>query len=374
MAKEMILKDLRAENRSRVFQQIRKDGEASSPALSKILNLSRPTVTQNLNELLHAGVIYESGLQATNGGRRAKTYAVVKNSHCAVGADITKNHVTIIIINFCGETIYQRRARQKFSWDEEFRQKFCQLVMEAVQESGLQDEQILGVGISLPALVTEDGQHVFYGKILGITGMEASYFEQGLPYPVRLFNDANAAGYAEVSVRPEIGDSFYISLSNNIGGSILIDHKVYRGQTSHSGEIGHMTIHPDGRDCYCGQHGCLETYCNATILDEGFDGDLAAYFEALQAGDAKCQQIWQEYCQNLALAVNNVHMLFDATVILGGYVGAYIEPYMKEIRQLVAKRSPFSEDTSYLLACKVKKNALAFGSALDFLHEAWRNI
>lgn len=371
---EMVLKDLRAENRARVFREIREARVISSPDLSKTLDLSRPTVTQNLKELLDSGVIYENGLDATNGGRRARTYSVVDNRYAAIGVDVTKNHITVVVVNLCAEIIYHKRIRRRFFWDEVFQREFGTLIREAVTETRLTAEQVLGVGVTLPALVTDDHQRVFYGNILGITGMEASYFAAEVPYPVLLFNDANAAGYAEISVRPELNDAFYISLSNNIGGSVLIDHKVYTGQDSHSGEIGHMTIYPDGKLCYCGQQGCFETCCNATVLDQYFDGNLEEFFKALQVGDAQCQRIWKQYINDLAIAVNNLRMLFDSPVILGGYVGAYLEPYMGELRQLALQRNPFDHNADYLLACRVKKDSLAFGSALHFVHHLWENI
>lgn len=93
----------------------------------------------------------------------------------------------------------------------------------------------------------------------------------------------------------DLTDAFYISLSNNIGGAILIGQKVYKGEGPRSGEVGHMTIIPDGRECYCGQRGCFETYCNASILSDLSDGDLTLFFEKLEAGDKACMEAWKEY-------------------------------------------------------------------------------
>lgn len=366
--------DLKWENRNKVFNKIREAGSISSPALSYELQLSRPTVKQNLDELLEQGYIYESGSVGHTGGRRAKTYSVVEKSKVAIGVDLTKNHITVILVDLCGNLIYEKRVRYAFSLEEAYMKNLGGLVEEAIASEAIEEAQVLGVGIAVPGLITEDHQKVFYGKILDFTGLTAEEIGKYIPYPCRLDNDADAAGYAEISQSEDLTDAFYISLSNNVGGAILFDHKVYKGEGSRSGEVGHMTIIPEGRECYCGQKGCFETYCNAALLSNLCNGDLAAFFRKLEEGDAACVGIWEEYMKYLAIAVNNVRMLFDCKVILGGYVGAYFDKYLDCLKEMAAGRNTFEDNADYLRACKVKKEALALGAALPFVHEMWKAI
>lgn len=366
--------DLKNENRNRVFNKIRETGSISSSALAYELQLSRPTVKQNLDELMEKGYIYESGSVGHTGGRRAKTYSVRDNSRIAAGIDLTKNHITIILVNLCGSLIYEKRVRCAFSQEDYYLKKMGDLVVEAIKKNDIDERAVVGVGISVPGLISEDHQNVFYGKILDFTGMTAKQFGKYIPYPCLLYNDADAGGYAEISHRRDLSDAFYISLSNNVGGSILIDHKVYKGEGPRSGEIGHMTLVPDGKECYCGHKGCMEMYCNARILSDQYDGDLSAFFEKLDKNEKECMAVWKEYLYYLAIAVNNVRMLFDCKVILGGYVGAYLDQYIDELKTMVAERNTFEENADYLLVCNVKKEALALGSALPFIHKIWETI
>ncbi len=366
--------DLKWENRNRVFNKIREAGSISGPVLSYELKLSRPTVKQNLDELLEEGYIYESGSFGHTGGRRARAYSVSALKKVSIGIDITKNHITVIMVNLCGSMIYEKRIRQAFSLEEEYRKLLGNLVEEAVREMQVPKENVLGVGLAVPGLITEDHNKIFYGKILDFTGLTAEEIGKYIPYPCRLYNDADSAGYAEISQSEDIDGAFYISLSNNVGGAILINHKVYKGEGSRSGEIGHMTVVPDGKDCYCGQKGCFETYCNAALLSGMCGGDLAAYFEKLEQKDEACGKAWEEYLKYLTIAVNNIRMLFDCKVILGGYVGAYMEKYLPRLKQMAAERNTFEDHADYLIACRVKKEALALGSALPFIHELWKQI
>lgn len=366
--------DLKKENRNKIFNKIREAVEISAPALSYELQLSRPTVKQNLDELLEEGYIYENGTFGHTGGRRAKAYSVAAKSKVAVGIDLTRHHITVIIIDLCAELIYEKRIRADFSQEDSYYKKLGELTEEAVASVQIKEEAVLGVGITVPGLITEDHQTVFFGKILGFTGLTAAEIGKYIPYPCRMYNDADAAGYAEISKSEDLTDAFYISLSNNVGGSVLINHKVYKGEGARSGEIGHMTIQPGGRACYCGQKGCFEAYCNAGILAGGCDGNLRIFFERLEQGDARCSQLWEEYLHHLAIAVNNVRMLFDCKIIIGGYVGEHFEKYLPSLKRMAAERNTFEEDADYLRVCAVKKEALALGGALPYVHGFLKNI
>lgn len=369
-----MIQNIKWNNRNRIFNKIRETGSISASMIEYELQLSRPTVKKCLEELLEAGYIYENGFIGNTGGRNANAYSVSSMSKIALGIDLTKNHITVIAADLCGNLIYEKRIRHSFAKDDAYMKKLGDLVQEAVAQLKVKEDAVLGVGIAVPGLITEDHQEIFYGKILVFTGMTAQNMGKFIPYTCNLYNDADAGGYAEVSQRDDIADAFYISLSNNIGGSILIDHKVYKGEGPRSGEVGHITIVPDGNECYCGQKGCFETYCNAAILADMFQGNLEMFFDKLKEGDSQCISVWKEYLKYLSVAVNNVRMLFDCKVILGGYVGAHMEPYLDELKSLARTRNSFEDNADYLEVCKVKKEALALGSALPFIHELWKTI
>ncbi len=366
--------NVKGSSRNRIFNQIREAGSVSASQLSYELQLSRPTVKKSLDELLESGYIYESGFIGNTGGRRAGAYSVMADAKAAIGIDLTRNHITVIIADLNGNLVYEKRVHRGFVLEDAYMKYLGELVEEAIVAKQIPKDAVLGVGIVVPGLITEDHREIFYGKILDFTGLTVDKIGKYIPQTCRLYNDADAGGYAEISQREDMTDAFYISLSNNIGGSILIDHKVYKGEGPRSGEVGHMTIIPGGRECYCGQKGCFETYCNASLLADMFQGNLEQFFERLAENDADCVRVWQDYLYYLSIAVNNVRMLFDCKVILGGYVGAHMEPYLDELKELAAARNTFESNADYLEVCRVKRDALALGGALPFIHELWRTI
>lgn len=367
MQKKTANMEIKKLNHTNIFQLLRQNSGMTKQDIVSTLQLCLPTVTQNVNELQDEGLVDESGSIGNTGGRRAKTYDIVRDARVSIGLDITRNHITVVMVDLTGAVISRTRIRQKFERTDAYYRQLGALVEQAASDAGLAANRILGVGIGVPGLVTADHQTVFYGEILTFTGATCAEFSKYIPFPTALFNDANAAGLAESWTTGGSVNAFYLMLSNNVGGSVVIDGKVYAGQHLRSGEVGHITIIPGGRKCYCGQHGCVDAYLAATELSSLTDGSLASFFDLLSAGDEKALATWDQYLDHLALTVNNLNMLFDCPVVLGGYVGEYIGDYMDEVCGRARLLNSFESDGDYLRVCSYKTEAIAAGAALHFI-------
>lgn len=367
MQKKTANMEIKKLNRTNIFQLLRRSSGMTKQDIVSTLQLCLPTVTQNVNELQDEGLVNESGSIGNTGGRRAKTYDILRDARVAIGLDIARNHITVVMVDLTGAVISRTRIRQKFERTDAYYRQLGSLVDQAASEAGLASERILGVGIGVPGLVTADHQTVFYGEILNFTGATCAEFSKYIRFPTALFNDANAAGLAESWATGGSVNAFYLMLSNNVGGSVVIDGQVYAGQHLRSGEVGHITIIPGGRKCYCGQHGCVDAYLAATELSSLTDGNLASFFDLLSSGNEKAVTTWDQYLDHLALTVNNLNMLFDCPVVLGGYVGEYIGAYMDEVRARARRLNSFENDGNYLRVCSYKTEAIAAGAALHFI-------
>ena len=128
-----------------------------------------------------------------------------------------------------------------------------------------------------------------------------------------------------------------------------------------------MTIIPEGEPCYCGKEGCLDVYCSAQRLAKLADGKLEQFFEALKKKEKAAVNAWEDYTKYLTIAINNIHMILDCDIVLGGYVGSYIGPYINKIRYMAAERNTFGEEGGYIRACNYKVEAAALGAALNVI-------
>jgi predicted NBD/HSP70 family sugar kinase len=354
-------------NRTNVYQLLRRHDGLTRQDIVRQLGLSLPTIVNNINDLRHEGLIKEEGIIGNTGGRRAKTYIFDKNARAAVGLDVTRDYVIAVMVNLSGEINCRKQVWIKYDRTDAYYRALGNVVKAMVAAAGFDKERIVGVGIGVPGLVTEDNQTVFYGEILKFTGATRAEFSKYIPYETALFNDASAAGFGEFWIREEPGSAFYISLSNNIGGAVIIENHILGGIHFHSGEIGHLTLHPNGRLCYCGQKGCVDPYLATTVLSGACEGGLAAFFKLLEANDENTRALWDVYLDDLALAVSNVQRLFDCTVILGGYIAEYIDPYLPELKTRAAKRNSFDHNADYIDICRYKTWSIAAGAALNFV-------
>ena len=106
--------EIKQRNRTNIYQLLRKQGELSRQEIVMALQLSLPTVTQNLAELQAEGLVTEAGTIGNTGGRRAKTYSIVRDARTAIGIDVTKHHVTAVAVDLNGAIIAKTRTKLTF--------------------------------------------------------------------------------------------------------------------------------------------------------------------------------------------------------------------------------------------------------------------
>ena len=359
--------EIKQKNRTSIFSLFRSGAQLSRQDIVTALDLSLPTVTNNLEELKAQGLIAHTGSFGNTGGRRARAYSLVSNARTAIGLDITRHHVTAVAVDLQGTIIISRRRRLDFERTDEYYKELGNIVRQIVTAAELEESSILGVGIGVPGLVTEDHQTVFYGGVLGFTGATCAEFSKYIPYPTALMHDTDAACFAEMWVNPDTQNAFYILLSASVGGTVYIGGNQYSGSKMRAGEIGHTVVVPGGKPCYCGRRGCVDPYCSASALTGVTDGDLKLFFQQLEAGEERVLAVWQEYLSHLAVAVANLRMLFDCDIIIGGYVGSFMDAHIDQLRELVLQLSTFDDNADYVRPCQCKTEAIAAGSALKYI-------
>jgi glucokinase len=161
--------------------------------------------------------------------------------------------------------------------------------------------------------------------------------------PVALINDARAFGVAELRLGAARGASSMVGLTlgTGVGGVIAIDGKVHQGHDGTAGEIGHQTIDPDGPDCNCGNHGCLEAFARADRIAEACGTATAEEaVERARNGDAAAIEGLRRVGRYLGIGIGNMITVIapDVVVIGGGIAPAgdlLLETAREEIRRRV---------------------------------------
>lgn len=360
--------DVKRNNKSRVYHLLYEHGPEPLKNIARVLDMSMPTLLQNVKELTAENLIMESGVQESTGGRRPKVIGCNFNAKVSVGLDITRNHAVFMLIDLKGNILQYSRIRYKFKNDGEYFDNLVIKLEEFLEICNAARDTILGVGISLPGIIDADSQYMLGGKVLDFDGGNLDEFRSRIPYPCLFSNDANAGGFAELWRAGDLENVIYLSLSNTVGGAILINGQNYYGETQKGGEFGHLIIHPGGKKCYCGRSGCVNAYLSANNLRPGKE-TLEDFFEALSEGGALQKKVWNEYKEHLVLTLLNLRTSFDCDIILGGYVGSFLQDYAGEIAEAVRKDSLFGEEVDFIKTCYYQYESSAVGAALMHVKE-----
>lgn len=367
-----IVNETKKKNKIRIVKFISEHGITSKNEISSALQISMPTTLQNVKELMDDGLVVENGEYESTGGRKAKALSIADNIGFVVGMDITANHITFVLVNLKREIVGKERIRVPFENSFSYYENMGGALWKFIRQTEVDTKKLTGVGISLPGIINKEEKILIRSHILGLRDVSFRNFSDIIGLPYELENDANSAAYAELTKGTR--NTLYLSLSNTVGGAIYLQEMLYSGENFRSGEFGHMIIEHNGRTCYCGKKGCIDAYCSAKVLQNAAGGSLEDFFQRLREGDLQCVQVWNEYLEYLAIAVTNLRMAFDCDIILGGYVGGYMEEFQMDLNKKVMQYNNFDLDTSYLSTGRYKFEASAYGVTMRFIERFFEHL
>lgn len=242
----------------------------------------------------------------------------------------------------------------------------AQAVKAKMAEKKLVKEQIIGLGMGLPAPVTEDGI-VQNTANLGWGYKEVTRELEELLDGMKVIpgNDANVAALGEMWKGGGRGhDSIVmVTLGTGVGGGVILQGKILTGCKGAGGEIGHMKVNMDEtRVCGCGNKGCLEQYASATgivnmakenVPEGSYLADkkvtAKAVFDGAKEGDTYCMKVVEKFGRYLGVALSNVaHVVDPEAFVIGGGVSAagqilldVVEKYYNENSMFALKNKSF---------------------------------
>ena len=241
-------------------------------------------------------------------------------------------------------------------------------------------DQLAGIGAGVPGNIDmAKGVIVGWGNMPVFNGYPMrDGLSKRLGTKVILENDANAAALGEkwMGAGQGVDDLVLLTLGTGIGGGILVGGRILHGQIGMAGEIGHMTISPNGNPCGCGNRGCVEKHASATAVSAmarllGLGHDLSAqqvYELALQGND-RAKEIFKVMGEALGIALASLINIFNFPLFLlgGGVVGAwqFFSPAMlgEVERRSYTYRSTLKTAPTRIEPAKLGGDAGLFGAA-----------
>lgn len=358
-------------NRSKIYQYIYRSKLTSKLQIVQDLQMGLSTVSQNLNLLENEGLIEKNGYFDSTGGRKANAIQIVSDFRISIGVGILKNMFHITAIDLYGNTICTDTIPLTYSNTAAYYQQLTDKVKDFIEKKQYPEDKILGVSIATQGITSPDNTTVIYGNIMNNTGMRLKDFSRHLPYPCHLEHDSKSAAFLELWNHPELDSAVVLLLNRNLGGAIITNHQIHQGCSMHSGTIEHICINPDGPLCYCGNRGCLETYCSANSLEQASGMAVKEFFPLLREKKSpQLIQIWEDYLKHLAFAMKNLNLVIDAPIIISGYLAPYFtEDDTDYLLRQINSMTPFELKEEQILVGTHGQYTPAIGAALFYVEE-----
>ncbi|WP_270413340.1 ROK family transcriptional regulator [Blautia faecis] len=363
-------------NRSKIYQYIYRSKLTSKLQIVQDLQMGLSTVSQNLNLLENEGLIEKNGYFDSTGGRKANAIQIVSDFRISIGVGILKNMFHITAIDLYGNTVYTDTIPLTYSNTAAYYQQITDKVKDFIEKKQYPEDKILGVSIATQGITSPDNTTVIYGNIMNNTGMRLKDFSRHLPYPCHLEHDSKSAAFLELWNHPELDSAVVFLLNRNLGGAIITNHQIHQGCSMHSGTIEHICVNPDGPLCYCGNRGCLETYCSANSLEQASGMTIKEFFPLLREKKSpQLIQIWEDYLKHLAFAMKNLNLVIDAPIIISGYLAPYFtEDDTDYLLRQINSMTPFELKEEQILVGTHGQYTPAIGAALFYVKEFIQSV
>ena len=331
-------------NTSLIMNCLRARRSLSRAGLSAATGLNRSTVSSVINDLLEESLVREIGLQPSERGRPGMLLELNPDGGCAVGVEIGVDFVSVVLTDFIAHVLWRECVASDPQDEQDIiigrAADIIQKALSIGQDRGLRH---LGIGVGVHGLVDiRQGSLVFAPNLSWCDVPFRQMWTQRFDLPVFVENEANAAALGEYyfGIARNVQNLIYLSAGVGLGGGIIIKGRLFRGSSGYAGEVGHMTVDPNGELCGCGKRGCWETVVGPCAivrrvkeaLESGGESQIGTLVEndlsridvdvvvqAAQAGDPIAQTALEEVGVQLGIGISNLVNTFNPEmVVLGG--------------------------------------------------------
>lgn len=366
-------------NQRLVLRAIYDHSAISRAGVARLTGLTRTTVSELVGDLLRVGLVEEIGRGPSTGGKAPILLSVRAQGRHLIGLDLGQSAFSGAVVDLRGNILHSLRLPLDGRDGTEAVQLVFNLIDALQAANG--DSPTLGIGIGAPGVIDSRTGIVRWAVNLEWTSLSLGpLVEQRYGVPVVVVNDSQAAAVAELTFgpAPRPANLVVIRVGRGIGAGIILDGRLFQGDGSGAGEIGHTSFDGGGKSCHCGRVGCLETEASmrAMVEDAGRlvptitdDDSLLA---AIDAGDERVLEVVSNAGAALGRAVaaligvlnvNHVMLIGPAVQLGEHWLAAVQKSAAQGTLQLLV------DQTQIVLGTAQNEDVMLGASALLMTHE-----
>ncbi|MCX2838566.1 ROK family transcriptional regulator [Salinimicrobium sp. MT39] len=253
----------------KILKNLYFEGPKTNTEICERFNISSPTSIRLLNQLIDEGWVKKSGRGKSAGGRKPDLYKLEGNSFYVMGIQLERSRLKIAIFDNHNKKVADFKDFFELGSEVGLVDHIYGEANKLIETSGIDIEKLLGIGISMPGLVSsKEGRNFTYFIQEEESESLENILKRKFNKPIFILNDAKSACVAESNfgMATNLENVLVISMDWGIGLGVIIDGKVYQGSSGFAGEFGHIPLIDDGQLCHCGKRGCLETVASGLAL------------------------------------------------------------------------------------------------------------
>jgi predicted NBD/HSP70 family sugar kinase len=370
-----LLKDL---NQRTVLETIRASAPVSRAEISRLVGISKPTVSLAIQSLLEAGLVREA-TDAPDGPRYgAVFFEPVPEAALVVGFDLGARFLRGAVCDLRGEIRARLDVDVAGTDAESVLEEIASLRTRLVEAADLETAAIDGVVVGVPGVV--DARSGRIDLATSVAGLEGGGFRDALrdrlQLPVTLENDVNLAALGEQwqGVANGVDDFVFLSIGTGLGAGLVLHGELHRGHNGAAGEVDFALVGLAHDVDPCA--GAMSEYTTGLVAQRAVETSLRTPFDArdifaaARAGDGLAHDVVQEVARRIALHIAPVAAVTDVSLaVLGGGLGANGDLLLRPVREHLRRWIPYPPrvEVSSLGEAAVLTGALAIGlrTALD---------
>ncbi len=351
-----------------IFKAINEKEPVSRIEVTRLTGLSATTVSSLVEELIHRGLIIESGVKKTGtSGRRAVLLTLNPYGGCFAGVSILAGRVSVSLYDLKFNRLFCR-TKSYNSADH-----LADVIVNILGESEVQ-KKLLGVALGVPGVINSEAQEVMSSTVIDKSSarMLVKTLRQALSIEnVILCNNSSLNAYAEKEFGGHgVQNIVSVDIGDGVGAGIVINGEIFSGFRGLAGELGHITIDKHGEKCKCGGNGCLETrvsvpsvLCFARTMCPGVT-DINGIIAELDRGNDDLLKVIDAVARDLSFGISTVINFLDPeAVIIGGEISP-LKKYLLSPLMKYAGEKMLSERKQPIIAfSSIEDDAVALGGA-----------
>lgn len=309
-------------NTQLVLEKMIEIRETTRIELSKLTTLNKATISSIVQDLVNRKFVLETERTVKTAGRSANVIILNKNAGRIFSVELLPKELYAIITNLYGDILFEIRKPILHPEFNNYLLELTNTIDELKKNTFDSVYGIIGIGIGVYGILSKDKKIKFTTfnswKDIELKKIIEDY--SGIKTYVE--NEANISALGEKISYPDYDTLVSLNIGTGVGVGIIIGNSLYTGNDGYAGEFGHTIVVPNGRQCICGNKGCLERYiANDAVLERYFELTnetitLDTFIKKYKMGDLRVLQVFEEFISYMSIAINNISLTLNPKAII----------------------------------------------------------